>query len=142
MSHHDRNVSEIMRREVATLSPDEKLDLADDIMRLGRVRHMPVTKDSKVVGVVSTRDLMAASLSRALEFDWSERRTFLKSVTVSEAMSGEPITIEPETTLRDAAKLMLERKIGCLPVVEPDGTLLGLVTETDMLAAAFLADDE
>ena len=138
MDQHDRTVSEIMRCEVATLAPDEKLDLADDIMRLGRVRHMPVVENSTLVGVVSTRDLLAASLSKALEFDWSERRTFLKSVNVNEAMTPEPVTVAPETTLRSAAKLMLERKIGCLPVVKPDGTLLGLLTETDMLAAAFL----
>ena len=142
MNREDRPVSKIMRREVATLAAEEKLDLADDIMRLGRVRHMPVTQDSKLVGIVSTRDLMAASLSQALEFDWSERRTFLKSVTVREAMTADPVTVAPETTLRAAAKLMLERKIGCLPVVRPDGTLLGLVTETDMLAAAFLPDDQ
>ena len=142
MDRQDRPVSEIMRCEVATLAPDEKLDLADDIMRLGRVRHMPVTEDSTLVGIVSARDLLAASLSQVREFEWSERRTFLRSVTVSEAMTAEPITVQPETTLRAAAELMLERKIGCLPVVKPDGTLLGLVTETDMLAAAFLPDDE
>ena len=142
MDRQDRPVSEIMRCEVATLAPDEKLDLADDIMCLGRVRHMPVTEDSTLVGIVSARDLLAASLSQVLEFDWSERRTFLKSVTISEAMTAEPVTVQPETTLRAAAKLMLERKIGCLPVVKPDGSLLGLVTETDMLAAAFLVDDE
>lgn len=141
MDPGDRPVSEIMRCEVATLAPDEKLDLADDVMRLGRVRHMPVTENSTLVGIVSTRDLLAASLSQALEFDWSERRTFLKSVQVSEAMTAEPVTAKPETTLRAAAKLMLEHKIGCLPVVKPDGTLLGLITETDMLAAAFLPNE-
>jgi CBS domain-containing protein len=142
MDRQDRLVSEIMRCEVATLAPDEKLDLADDIMCLGRVRHMPVTEDSTLVGIVSARDLLAASLSQILEFDWPQRRTFLRSVTVNEAMTAEPVTVQPETTLRAAAKLMLERKIGCLPVVKPDGSLLGLVTETDMLAAAFLVDDE
>ena len=63
MNREDRPVSKIMRREVATLAAEEKLDLADDIMRLGRVRHMPVTQDSKLVGIVSTRDLMAAAES-------------------------------------------------------------------------------
>ena len=63
-------------------------------------------------------------------------------VTVDEAMTPEPVTVPVETSLRAAAELMLDRKIGCLPVVKPDGTLLGLVTETDMIAAAFLPDDE
>ena len=142
MDRKDRPVSEIMHCEVATLASDEKLDLADDIMRLGRVRHMPVTEGSTLVGIVSARDLLAASLSQALEFDWPERRAFLRSVVVSEAMTAEPVTVSPETTLRAAAKLMLGLKIGCLPVVKPDETLLGLVTETDMLAAAYLPDDE
>jgi len=142
MNPHDRPVSEIMHCEVAILAPDEKLDLADDIMRLGRVRHMPVINDSTLVGIVSARDLLAASLSQALEFDWSERRTFLKSVTVSEAMTADPVTVSPETTLRTATKLMLERKIGCVLVAKPDGTFLGIATETDMLAAAYFDADE
>lgn len=132
-----------MRAEVATLAPDERLDLADDVMRLGRVRHMPVLEEGRVVGLVSTRDTLAASLTKALEFDPAARRAFLRSVEVSEVMTRDLVTVEPDATLREAAALMVQRKIGALPVVKPDGTMVGLITETDLLVAALLgeADD-
>ncbi len=136
----DTTVEHIMQREFASVRSDERLDLVDDVMALGRVRHMPVVDDGKLVGVVSQRDLLAASLTRVLDFDNQERRTFLRSIDVREVMSGRPITVAPSATLREAAALMLRHKIGCLPVIGPGGEALGLVTETDLLRAAYSAD--
>ena len=137
MSKPGSAVETVMQREFASVRSDERLDFVDDVMALGRVRHMPVVDDGKLVGVVTQRDLLAASLSRALDFDARSRRTFLRSVDVSEVMSKRPITIEPRATLREAAQVMLQHKIGCLPVVGSSGEALGLVTETDLLRAAY-----
>jgi len=126
-----------MQREFASVRSDERLDFVDDVMALGRVRHLPVVDDGKLVGVVSQRDLLAASLSRALDFDGQERRTFLRSVDVREVMSPRPITVAPGATLEEAAQLLLRHRIGCLPVVGPAGEAVGLVTETDLLRAAY-----
>ena len=136
----DSAVEHIMQREFASVRSDERLDFVDDVMALGRVRHMPVVDDGKLVGVVSQRDLLAASLTRVLDFDHQERRTFLRSIDVREVMSGRPITVAPSATLSEAASLMLRHKIGCLPVIGPGGEALGLVTETDLLRAAYSAD--
>ena len=133
----DSPVERIMQREFASVRSDERLDFVDDVMALGRVRHMPVVDDGKLVGVVTQRDLLAASLSRVLDFDRQERRTFLRSVDVKEVMAGRPITVAPNATLAEAAALLLRHKIGCLPVVGPGGEALGLVTETDLLRAAY-----
>jgi CBS domain-containing protein len=133
----DSAVEHVMQREFASVRSDERLDFVDDVMALGRVRHMPVVDDGKLVGVVSQRDLLAASLSRVLAFDAQERRTFLRSVDVKEVMASRPITVSPATSLADAAALMLRHKIGCLPVVGPGGEAVGLVTETDLLRAAY-----
>ena len=137
----DRRVSELMRSEIVTLGASDRLDLADDVMRLGRVRHIPVLDDGRVVGIVTHRDLLAASLSKALAFDPKQRRTFLHSVDVGEVMTRDVVTVAADATLGEAATLLLGRRIGCLPVVKPDGTLVGLVTETDLLRAAFLPDE-
>ncbi len=142
MDPRTRRVSEVMQAEVATLAPDERLDLADDVMRLGRVRHMPVLEDGRVVGLVSTRDTLAASLTKALEFDPAARRAFLRSVEVAEVMTRDLVTVEPDATLREAAALMVQRKIGGLPVVKPDGTMVGLLTETDLLVATLLGEGD
>jgi CBS domain-containing membrane protein len=136
----DSAIEHVMQREFATVRSDERLDFVEDVMALGRVRHMPVVDDGKLVGVVSQRDLLAASLSRVLSFDAQERRTFLRSIDVKEVMAPRPITVSPATSLADAAALMLRHKIGCLPVVGPGGEAVGLVTETDLLRAAYPAD--
>ena len=141
MDAERRKVAEIMQTEVATLAPGEGLDLADDVMRLGRVRHMPVLDGGRLVGLVSSRDLLAASLTKSLEFDPSARRAFMRSIEVSEVMSRTLVTVGPEATLREAAVLLLENRIGCLPVVDEGATLLGLITETDLLKAAFVEGD-
>jgi CBS domain-containing protein len=126
-----------MQREYASVRSDERLDFVDDVMSLGRVRHMPVVDGSQLVGVVTQRDLLAASLSRALDFDAQQRRSFLRSVSASEVMAKKPITVAPTTPLIEAAQLMLRHKIGCLPVVGGAGEAIGLLTETDLLRAAY-----
>jgi CBS domain-containing protein len=130
-------VEHIMQREFASVRSDERLDFVDDVMALGRVRHMPVVDDGKLVGVVTQRDLLAASLARVLDFDHQERRTFLRSIDVCEVMVRRPITVAPSAILAEAAALLLRHKIGCLPVVGSGGEALGLVTETDLLRAAY-----
>ena len=132
----ERRVSEVMQSQMVTLKPDERLDLADDIMHLGRVRHMPVVEEGRLIGIVSNRDLLAASLTKFLNFDPKQRRAFLHSVEAGEAMTRDVITVEPSATLREAAQLMIRHKVGCLPVVKPDGILVGLVTELSFMGVA------
>ena len=126
-----QTVRDIMSVEVTTLGRNDTLLLAKDIMNLGRIRHFPVVEDDEVVGVVSQRDLYRASLGTVMQYGEKAQRAFLESVAVKEVMA-DPISIGPDATVRDAARLMLEHKIGCLPVLE-DSRLVGIVTETDML---------
>lgn len=130
-------VQDVMQSEVVTLQRCDRLDLADDVMRLGRIRHMPVLASGRVVGIVSNRDLLAAGLSRALDFDGAQRRAFLHSVEVAEVMTAEVVTVAPRASVEAAATRMLEGRIGCLPVVGDDGGFVGIVTETDLLRAAW-----
>ena len=134
-------VGEIMRSDPMTLRADDHLDMTEDLMSLGRVRHLPVLEGDRLVGVVSLRDLLACSLTRALDFDARERRVFLKSVDVREAMSKRLITVQVNATREEAASLMLRNWIGCLPVVDASGRLVGIVTETDLIRAAYLGGE-
>jgi CBS domain-containing protein len=126
-------VRDIMPRKMVTISESDRLSTVEDIMTLGRVRHMPVVHGGKLVGVVSERDLLRASLSNLTEFGSEERRAFLHVVEIGRVMSAPAITIGPDDSVEDAAKVMAERKIGCLPVVDVGDVLLGLITETDVL---------
>lgn len=138
-----RPIEAIMRTEFASLRPEDRLDLADQVMKLGRVRHLPVLDgDGRLVGIVSNRDLLEASLTSVLSFETSERRGFLRSIGVSEVMKAEVETVGPHTALGVAAGRIVRNKIGCLPVVREDGTMVGLVTETDLLIAAYLPNSD
>jgi CBS domain-containing membrane protein len=125
-------VKEIMAKEVFTLGRNDTLDLADDIMTLDRIRHLPVLEEGQVVGVVSQRDLFRSALAAALGYGDKAQKTLLRTIRVKEVMSEPAITVSPEATVKEAARLMIEKKIGCLPVVDRHA-LVGIVTETDIL---------
>lgn len=125
-------VKDIMIKEVATLDIDDELSLANDIMRLGRIRHLPVVSGEELVGIISERDLFRSSLAQALGYGNKDTREVMKTLHIRDVMMKQLITVSPDTDLKDAVALMVERKIGCLPVVQ-DNKLLGLITETDIL---------
>jgi CBS-domain-containing membrane protein len=132
MADHDVKIKDLMNTTVSTLGRNDTLDLADHVMTLERIRHLPVLDERRVVGVVSQRDLFRSALAVALGYGERAQATLLKTLRVKEVMSEPAITISPEATIKDAARMMIERKIGCLPVVEA-GRLVGIITETDVL---------
>lgn len=127
-----KTVREIMKTEVTTLGRNDTLQLAQDIMTLGRVRHFPVLEDGELAGVMSQRDLYKASLGSVMKYGEKAQREFLDTIAVKEVMNYPPVTIAPQASVQEAARLMLKEKIGCLPVLDKD-ELVGIVTETDML---------
>jgi acetoin utilization protein AcuB len=125
-------IRDLMQHEVTTLRMTDTLGLADDIMELGRIRHLPVVSGGVVVGVVSQRDLYRAAVSSMLQMPRSEEREWLAKIPVITVMSTNTVTIAPDAPVQMAVHLMLTHRIGCLPVVE-HGKLVGLISETDCL---------
>jgi CBS domain-containing membrane protein len=126
-------VRDLMTKEVLSVERNQKLATADDIMRLGRVRHvLVVDEEGDLQGVVSQRDLFHGGLLRALGYGTRAKQQALDSLLVKEAMKTEPITTTPDATLQSAARLMAEHKIGCLPVLEA-GRIVGILTEGDFV---------
>lgn len=125
-------VREIMTKTPVTLESDDILDLADDVMELGRIRHLPILECGRVVGVLSQRDLFHSALVKVLGFKQREQKDLMRTIQVRGVMSQPVVTILADASVKEAARLMVEKKIGCLPVVE-GGSLIGLVTETDIL---------
>ena len=125
-------VRDVMQKSIVTISASETLSTVEDIMTLGQVRHIPVVQAGRLVGVVSHRDLLRASLSNLLDHGDDERRLFLHAVEIARVMSTPPVVVSPDDTVGDAALIMAERKIGCLPVLQRE-ELVGMITETDIL---------
>jgi len=126
-------VKDVMSREVRTVQRNDELGVADKLMKDERIRHLPVIDEAgDVCAVVSQRDLFRGALLRALGYGSRAEETLLRQVVVKEAMSADLFTTTPDTPVAEAARVMVERRIGCLPVLD-GGKLVGIVTETDFV---------
>jgi CBS domain-containing protein len=128
-----RLVRDLMTETVFTVSPADDLATLYDLMDSRHVRHVPVVEDEELVGLVTSTELSRSALGKVDELPLSEERAMLRRRHVRDIMLGEPDTIEPDSLLQDAAALLLESKIGCLPVVE-GLRLVGIITEADFVS--------
>jgi CBS domain-containing protein len=131
----DLKVEDRMTRSVRTLHPNDKLSLADELMKIGNFRHVVVVTDDshEVVGVVSHRDIFYGALSWSVGQGAAAHQRVLDALPVKNVMASAVTTIAPDTSLADAARTMLEGRVGCLPVVK-DERLVGILTEGDFLS--------
>jgi CBS domain-containing protein len=114
-------VRDVMTRELVTITPATLPDEARRLMDAHRIRHLPVVSGDRLVGMVSDRDLRSAAASAA-------------PLTAGAVMARAPVTVTPDTRIEHAARLMLDRRFGALPVMDGDA-LAGIVTYTDVLRA-------
>ena len=133
MDMSEAKIQQVMTARVWTLDRKDTLDVAEARMVEHRIRHLPVVDGAgRVVGVVSRSDLFPHGLAGALGYGAVGQQKLLHVIEVKDVMSQPPITIAVEAHVWDACVVMLERRIGCLPVVEND-RLVGIVTEGDLL---------
>ncbi len=125
-------VREIMMGSPVTLKPEDTLNLANDVISLGRIRHIPVVEDGRLVGLLSERDLMGAAATTIFGLKQRSKSALLKSVLIKDVMKKKVVTVKPNTSVKETARLMKKKKIGCVPVLD-EGNLVGLVTTTDIL---------
>jgi CBS domain-containing membrane protein len=129
----EMSVADLMTSDVVTLTEDETLAHAQRCMARGRIRHLPVVREGQLVGLITHRDLLAASFSIFAEVEASEQRRVFDTVRVVEAMHRDVVTVSPALPVSKAARILLENKYGCLPVVDDNQLLQGIVTEADFL---------
>jgi CBS domain-containing membrane protein len=126
-------VQQLMSTDLVTLTEDETLADAQRCMARGRIRHLPVVRGHKLVGLLTHRDLLAASFSIFAEVNRAEQRRIFVTVPVVEAMHRDVVSVAPELSVKEAAEILLQNKYGCLPVVDGNTNLVGIVTEADFL---------
>jgi acetoin utilization protein AcuB len=128
-------VGEKMAKDPIVVRDDTPIDKALKIMRDNKVRRLPVLNDkSALVGIVSERDLLFASPSPATTLSIYELHYLMSRITVADVMTAEVITVTEDTSLKEAARIMADNRIGGLPV-ERKGELVGIITETDLFKA-------
>ena len=128
-------VRELMTGAVVTVRPDMPVLDARHLMIEKRIRHLIVTSDrDELLGIVTDRDIRLNLPSQATSLSVWEMNYLLTRLTVGTVMTTSVITVGPDRAARDAAQLMLDHRIGALPVVDT-GRLIGIVTETDLLRA-------
>ncbi len=120
-------VGEFMTKDLVTVRETDDLALAESLLKLGGIRHLPVVRERKLVGILTQRDVLRSG-------HWGKPAA--RELPVSEVMTRQPTSVRPAMGLAQAARLMLERKYGCLPVCDDDGTLVGIVTEADFVRFA------
>ena len=127
-------VKERMKRDPITVKKDDSFRYALKLIRKEGIRHLPVLDGKKLVGIVTDRDLRQAAPSPATTLEVHELNYLLERLKIEAIMTKKVITVAPESSLLDAAKLLMVHKIGCLPVVEQE-ELVGIITEKDLLQA-------
>ena len=116
-------VSEIMSRELVTITPDKRVGQALQLMQKHQIRHLPVLEGDRMVGWITSRDLREVLLASMLE-----------KITVADVMIKAPISVSADMGIEEAARLIKEHKIGGLPVLEGE-RLVGVITMLDLIGA-------
>lgn len=127
-------VRELMTRGLITVSPETTVTEARTLMANERIRHLLVTDGGRLAGIVTDRDIRLNLASPATTLSVWELNYLLARLTVAEVMTKSLIVVEPDRDAREAARIMLDHKIGALPVLDGD-RLVGILTETDLVRA-------
>jgi acetoin utilization protein AcuB len=125
-------VRDFMTTDLTTLQEDETLLDAALIFARSTLRHIPIVRDNKLVGIVTERDLKHYTPSILSGIPAEQYNRLMETTPLSKIMTRDLVTIRPERSLFEAAQILYDRRIGCLPVVA-DGELKGIITTTDML---------
>ena len=130
-------VEEIMSRDPFAVQVTESVGKVMTMLREADIRHLPVLEGDTLVGIVSDRDIRSYELPALLELDDPGRARKLLTRRIADVMSSNVVSVNPETDVGELIDLMIEHKIGAVPVVDPDSSrLVGIVSYIDALRAA------
>lgn len=134
----DLTVADLMTERVIAVPPEATIQRAIRIMVRRSIRHLPVVADERVTGILSDRNVRVMLTA---DDDVDRRRRYMETTMVADKASHPVTTIQPDAPAQDAARIFVESRIGCLPVVDEDGRIRGILTQTDLLKwLARLAD--
>jgi acetoin utilization protein AcuB len=121
-----------MSKKVISIDADDSMEDAMGLLKEHGIRRLPVMKNGKLVGIVTDRDLKNASASDATTLEIHELLYLLTKVKVKDIMTKDPITVPPDYTVEETAQVLLESKISGAPVVDENGEVVGIITQSDL----------
>ena len=125
-----------MTTDVVSVGPDTSLLKVGKLMKDHHIRRIPVVDEQgQVIGIISDRDVRDASPSKATTLDMYEMHYLLAELKAKNIMTAKPITVKPTDTVEQAALIMLDHKVGGLPVVDENGNLVGIISDHDVFKA-------
>lgn len=125
-------VRERMTEDVVTVGPGDPIRRVWELVEEKRLRRFPVMDSGRLVGIVTDRDLRNATAASVVVTEKKYHDYLLDTVRVETVMTPSPVTVEPDADLKEAARIILELKVGGLPVMEKEA-LVGIITETDLV---------
>ena len=132
MARYNRiKVVDVMTKNPLVMTPAETIGQADELMTENRIRQLPVVGEGALLGIITDRDIRSFLAQSALVEP--EERAKVLGTNVREIMTAEPLTLAPDDDLREAIELLIEEKIGGIPVVDQAEGLVGIVTYVDVL---------
>ena len=124
-------VSSLMTTNPLSVAPSDTVQQAQDIMDEENIRQLPVLDGKELIGILTDRDIRSFLGGRSI--NTLEEREVAMNTAVASVMTGKPITVAPEDDLREAIELLIEEKVGGIPVVDPEEGLVGIITYVDVL---------
>ncbi len=124
-------VANVMTNHPLSVAPEESIQQVREIMDEENIRQLPVTNAKELIGIITDRDIRSFLGGRSLSY--LEEQEVAMEAKVATVMTDKPITLSPEDDIREAVELLLEEKVGGIPVVDPDVGLMGIITYVDVL---------
>lgn len=124
-------VVDVMTKDPLTVTPSETIGQADELMSENRIRQLPVIQDNELLGIITDRDIRSYLSNSLLETPTAREKAL--DTKIGEIMTTEPMTLSPDDDLQEAVELLIEEKIGGIPVVDEAEGLMGIVTYVDVL---------
>jgi CBS domain-containing protein len=129
----DGKISEIMTRTVYAVRERDELSSVISLIKKHKIRHVPVTKNGRISGIISSSDVNRLTFGAMFENQYEADEAILQMLSIPQVMTHKPMTINQDATISDVARIFAQKEYHALPVVDDDGRLQGIVTTTDVI---------
>ena len=126
-------IKEVMNKEIHTVSPEDRVVHARRILLDSDIGRIPVVNEGKVVGIIADREIAFAFAKIKKSFSMGQQHHQIRELLVKDVMKRNVITVNEDVTVKDTVDIMIDQGVGCIPIVDKNEKIMGMVTRTDLL---------